>query len=261
MDTLAFNSPERIVEIAAHTGKWKTRLSILRTLLLGFLAGAYISLSFLLYIRVTAELPQDIWGSVSVLIGAGVFPLGLIFVIIAGGELLTGNMMTLITARLAKKITTSHIIRNWTIITISNFIGALFVAYFFGHVLGLTETGPYLERTISVAGSKISESFPKAFVSGIGANWLVCLAVWLAYAANDIAGKVIGIWFPIMAFVAIGFQHVVANMFIIPAAIFAGYFNWIDYLFNFGAVFLGNLIGGAVFVGSFYWVSYGVRPQ
>src|SRR5699024_1072982 len=238
------------------TGVKKVNFPITRSLILGFLAGAYISLGFLLYIRVTAALPLDIWGSMSSLVGAAVFPLGLIFVIIAGGELLTGNMMALATARFANKITTNQIIKNWSIIAISNFIGAIFVAYFFGHYIGYTETGPYLEKTIQVAASKINEPFPKAFVSAIGANWLVCLAVWLAYAANDIAGKILGIWFPIMAFVAIGFQHVVANMFIIPAAIFAGSFNWFDYIENFAAVFLGNAIGGAIFVGGFYWMAY-----
>src|SRR5690606_10082212 len=112
------------------------------------------------------------------------------------------------------------------------------------------------ERTVLVAASKVNEPFLMAFISGIGANWLVCLAVWIAYAANDIAGKILGIWFPIMAFVAIGFQHVVANMFIIPVAIFAGYFTWLDYIENFIAVFSGNFIGGAIFVGGFYWLAY-----
>lgn len=238
-------------------GVKKVHYPLIRILILGFLAGAYISFGFLLYIRVTANLPLDIWGSLSTFIGAAVFPLGLIFVIIAGGELLTGNMMALAVAMFARKIKLTQIVKNWTIIAISNLIGALFVAYFFGHYLGLTETEHYLEATVHVAASKVNEPFLRAFVSGIGANWLVCLAVWLAYAANDVAGKILGIWFPIMAFVAIGFQHVVANMFIIPAAIFAGYFNWFDFIENFIAVFSGNAIGGAIFVGGFYWMAYG----
>lgn len=252
-------SPEEIINISRDSGVKKMRLSSLSTWILGFLAGAYIAFGFLLYIRVTAGIPEDLWGSVSGFIGASLFPLGLILVVVAGGELLTGNMMVLMTARLSKRITTWQIAKNWTIITISNFLGSVFIAYLFGHVLGLTETGPYLAKTIAVAESKINEPFHLAFISGIGANWLVCLAVWLAYAAKDTAGKMIGIWFPIMAFVAIGFQHVVANMFIIPAAIFAGEFNWLLYIDNFIPVFLGNVIGGAVFVGSFYWFAYSQR--
>lgn len=112
------------------------------------------------------------------------------------------------------------------IVTVCNFVGAVFVAYLFGHTLGLTETGPYLAQTVAVAGSKVNEPFHMALISGIGASWLVCLAVWLAYAAKDTAGKIIGIWLPNMEFVAIGFQHGVANMFIISAAIFAGAYSW-----------------------------------
>lgn len=258
---MSFYSPEEILTIASRTGRQKVNLPFLRRIVLGFLAGAYISFGFLLYVRVTASTPEHIWGTLSSLIGAAVFPLGLIFVLIAGGELLTGNMMALTTAWLSKKIRTGDIVHNWVIITISNFLGAIFVAYFFGHYLGLTETGDYLIRTINIAAEKIQEPTGKAFVSGIGANWLVCLAVWLAYAAKDITGKILGIWFPIMAFVAIGFQHVVANMFIIPAAIFAGSFTWIDYLQNFILVFSGNLVGGAIFVGGFYWAAYGQTDQ
>lgn len=253
---MAFKSPEEIVEITRDTGVKKVNLPLSSSLILGFLAGAYISFGFLLYIRITANLPGQIWGSLADFIGAALFPLGLILVLIAGGELLTGNLMTLMPASLSGKITTSQIAKNWTIIAISNFLGAVFFAYLFGHKLGLTEIDPYLSQTIAIAKSKIDEPFHIAFISGIGANWLVCLAVWLAYAAKDTIGKILGIWFPIMAFVAIGFQHVVANMFIIPAAIFAGAFDWMMYLENFIAVFLGNAVGGAFFVGSLYWMAY-----
>src|SRR5699024_6372568 len=223
---MAFNSPEKIVHVTKDTGIRKANLPLSSSLILGFLAGVYISFGFLLYIRITANVPEKIWGAIPEIIGASLFPLGLILVLIAGGELLTGNLMTLVPTRLSGNITTMQIAKNWSIIGVSNFAGAVFFAYVFGHILGLTETSPYLAQTIAVAKSKLDESFFMAFISGIGANWLVCLAVWLAYAAKDTIGKIIGIWFPIMAFVAIGFQHVVANMFIIPAAIFAGSFHW-----------------------------------
>jgi formate/nitrite transporter FocA (FNT family) len=96
----------------------------------------------------------------------------------------------------------------------------------------------------------------QAFISGIGCNWLVAAAVWLSYGANDMVGKIAGIWFPTMAFVAIGFQHVVANMFVIPAAIFAGQASWFAYFENFIPVFLGNAVGGTVFIGLAYWHAY-----
>lgn len=253
---MAFHPPDKNMKNAIKAGIQKANLPIFNNLILGFLAGAYIGFGFLLYIRVSADFPSELWGSLPNLIGAALFPLGLILVLVAGGELVTGNFMAVTTASLSGKVKLHHVARNWIITTISNFIGAVFVAYFFGHKLGLTELEPYLSRTVAVAESKINESFELAFISGIGANWLVCLAVWLAYAAKDVIGKIIGIWFPIMAFVAIGFQHVVANMFIIPAAIFAGFFNWGLYWENFIPVYLGNICGGAIFVGSFYWMAF-----
>jgi formate/nitrite transporter len=118
-----------------------------------------------------------------------------------------------------------------------------------------------LQATIDIAHHKIEASFLQAFVSGIGCNWLVALAVWLSYGAKSFGGKILGIWFPTMAFVAIGFQHVVANMFVIPAAILAGHFTWGDYFVNFAPVWLGNLVGGMIFVAGFYYVAYLRRSE
>ncbi|PLR86819.1 formate/nitrite transporter [Bacillus canaveralius] len=252
---MSFYRPEQIVKISIESGVKKTKYPLQQTLILGFQAGAFVALGYLLYIRVTAPLPAELAG-LSSLIGASVFPIGLILTLIAGGELLTGNMMAVPLARLADKIATKKVIYNWLLITISNFAGAIFVAYIFGHVGGLTETGPYLAKTVSIAEHKLSASYLEAFISGIGCNWLVALAVWLSYGSKDMAGKMIGIWFPTMAFVAIGFQHVVANMFVIPAAIFAGSFTWLDYIRNLVPVFLGNALGGSVFVAMAYWHAY-----
>ncbi len=252
---MAVHSPAQIAEIAASYGAKKARLPLPTVLVLGFLAGAYIALGFLLDIRVIGNAPAE-WGSFANFIGASVFPVGLILVLLAGGELLTGNMMAVSMARLCGRITTLEWGKNLALVTIANFAGALFVAYVFGHTVGLTADGPYLEKLVDMARHKLEDGFLQAFFSGIGCNWLVALAVWLSYGAGSMGGKVLGIWFPTMAFVAIGFQHVVANMFLIPAAIFAGYFTWGDYLANFAAVWLGNLAGGALFVAGAYWTAY-----
>ncbi|MCP8969569.1 formate/nitrite transporter family protein [Ectobacillus ponti] len=250
---MAFHSPQRIAQLMVEAGAKKAKMPVQQALLLGFLGGAFISLGFLLDIRVIANLPKE-WGTFGSFIGGAVFPVGLMLIVIAGGELLTGNMMALPVAVLAKRATAAQLIRNWLLILVSNFIGAIFVAYFFGHVVGLTEAGPFLAKTVAIAQAKLGDTFVKALVSAIGCNWLVCLAVWMAAGAEDIAGKILGIWFPIMGFVAIGFQHVVANMFVIPAAIFVGHFGWADYFSNFVPVFIGNAIGGGVFVGFMYWM-------
>lgn len=255
---MSYSSPQEIAKTTIKSGKAKTELPLHTMLVLGFLGGAYISIGYLLDIRVSADLPHE-WGSFAAFIGAAVFPLGLILILIAGGELLTGNMTAVSIAFLAKQVTFNRLLHNWFWITLSNFIGALFVAYVFGHLAGLTATGPYLEKTVSMAQAKINTDFWPAFFSGIGCNWLVGLAVWLCYGAHNIGGKILAIWFPIMGFVAIGFQHIVANMFLIPAAIFAGKASWLDFAKNFVPVYLGNAVGGFVFVAMVYWIAYAVK--
>lgn len=252
---MAFSKPEKIMEITVENGTKKANNSPLQTMILGFEAGAFIALGYLLFIRVTATLPPNLQG-LSSLIGASLFPIGLILTLLAGGELLTGNMMAVPLAKMAKKISLKQVTVNWFLVTLSNFFGAVFVAYVFGHLVGLTETAPFLNHTISIAQHKLEAPFLKAFLSGIGCNWLVASAVWLCYGAEDMAGKILGIWFPTMAFVAIGFQHVVANMFVIPAAIFAGHFSWGEYMNNFVPVFLGNAVGGVVFIAMAYYHAY-----
>ncbi|ETI68936.1 formate/nitrite transporter family protein [Neobacillus vireti] len=252
---MGYSKPEKIIEITIGNGVKKTNYPAVQTMILGFEAGAFIALGYLLFIRVTGTLSGNLQG-LSNLIGASVFPIGLILTLLAGGELLTGNMMAVPLARMAKRVTSGQVFKNWFLVTVSNFLGAVFVAYFFGHLVGLTETVPYLEKTISIAEHKLDASFLQAFISGIGCNWLVASAVWLSYGADDMTGKITGIWFPTMAFVAIGFQHVIANMFVIPAAIFSGHFTWLEYIHNFIPVFLGNAVGGTIFIAMAYWYAY-----
>lgn len=253
---MSLHSPKEIAQLAIQAGVIKSQAPVSILLILGFMAGAFIATGFLLDLHVINQLPAD-WGSFGGLLGAAVFPIGLILTVLAGGELLTGNMMTMPVAWFARRISGFSVLRNWFWVTIANFIGSLAIAWFFGHLLGMTE-GDYLKKTVAIASAKVNSDFMHAFISGIGCNWLVCLAVWLAFASKDVVGKIFGMWFPVMAFVAIGFQHVVANMFIVPAAIFAGELTWAQYLPNFGAVFLGNMVGGAVFVGLAYFLAF--RP-
>lgn len=249
---MSYYKPEEIADVTISYGQKKANYPFIKSIILGFQAGAFIALGYLLYIRVTAPLPEELQG-LSAIMGASVFPIGLILTLLAGGELLTGNMMAVPMAKLAGKVNQRQVLINLSLITVSNFVGAVFVAYFFGHVLGLTETGLYLDKMVHIAEQKLDSTFVQAFISGIGCNWLVALAVWLCYGADNISGKILGIWFPTMTFVAIGFQHVVANMFVIPTAIFAGHLTWLDYISNFIPVFFGNLVGGSIFVGMLYW--------
>lgn len=248
------HSPEEILEISIQMGQKKVAKPLQAKLVLGFIGGAMISLGYLAYVRVISSVAHE-WGSFASFIGACVFPIGLIVILLGGGELITGNMMAVASAWLDKKVSAKELWLNWLTITFANFIGALFVAYFFGHIVGLTGTGVYLEETISIAQAKIAATPLQAFISGIGCNWFVGLALWLCYGAKDGAGKILAIWFPVMTFVAIGFQHSVANMFIIPAAIFEGQATWGQFIQNVIPVYFGNIVGGAVMVSALYYVS------
>jgi len=145
-------------------------------------------------------------------------------------------------------------------------IGALFVAGVLSYLTsliiapsGTAAASAAFLNTQAVYNAKLSLSFSEAFYRGIGCNWLVCLAVYLAVASDDTIGKIFGIFFPIMAFVAIGFEHCVANMFFIPAYIFANHMAgnpgvWGQFLaVNLLPVTLGNIVGGVIFVAGIYW--------
>ncbi|VTS20066.1 formate/nitrite transporter family protein [Streptococcus porcinus] len=248
-------SPEEIIQTTIAIGQRKVEKPFLAKAILGFIGGAMISLGYLLYVRIAAS-GLETFGAFSSILGACAFPIGLIIILMAGGELITGNMMAVSASFFAKKISFKKLLHNWLIITFFNIIGAIFVAYVFGHFLGLTSSGVFKEEVIHVAQAKILASPLQAFVSGIGCNWFVGLALWLNYGASDASGKLLSIWFPVMTFVALGFQHSVANAFIIPAAIFENGATWLAFLQNFTLVYAGNIVGGAVFVSLFYYKAF-----
>ena len=168
---MSFNSPQETALQAVSAGYKKTQTPLIPLLVLGFMAGAFIAIGFLLDIRITGTMPAE-WGGLRTFIGASVFPIGLVLTLIAGGELLTGNMLTLPMALFSRQIGAAALLRNWVLVTVSNFAGSLAVAFFFGHFLGLTE-GDFLASTVSIAQHKVDADFWHAFVSGVGCNWPV----------------------------------------------------------------------------------------
>ncbi len=198
-------------------------------------------------------------GTLPTLFSGSVFALGLILVVIAGSELLTGNMALVPLAAFRRRATLGELTHNFVFVLVGNLLGALFVAYFLAVQTGVVTAELPLQRLESIAMAKgVEETEWQIFLRALGCNWLVCLAVWMAFAAEDVAGKVLAIFFPIMAFVAMGFDHVVANMFFLPAAIFAGVdgITWWDAIHNWIFAFLGNLVGAVVFVAGAYWYLY-----
>ena len=246
-NTKAYLEPQELYEYTSKKGLAKASGSLKYMLSLGFLGGAFIAVGYLAYLRVAGSIPHE-FGGLGILLGASVFPVGLICILVGGGELITSNMMAVTLAFL--------FVNNLIIITLANLFGYVFVAYFLGHVTGLTE-GAIFEKTLATAESKVNSTFWQGLFSGVGCNWLVGMGAWLSFCAKDVGGKIIGTWFPIMTFVAVGFQHVVANMFVIPAAMFGGAnITLMQFLNNMCVIFLGNFLGGAILVAGLYTIAY-----
>ncbi len=267
--------PAEILETSIEASIAKVESSFRRLLILSVLAGAFIAFaaegSNMAAFNLLAN--TDTYGLGKVLAGA-VFGTGLIMVLLCGGELFTGNTL-IAAAAVEKKVTVRKMLRNWFIVYCGNFLGALLIAYLMNYSGLFASGGGMLGAvTIKIAVSKIGYSFGQAFVLGILCNWLVCLAVWLAYGADTMAGKILGIFFPIWLFVTSGFEHSVANMYYIPAGILAksnetfasvsglteevlAGLTWSDFLLgNLLPVTLGNLIGGSIFVAVAYLYAY-----
>ena len=220
---MATKDPEGIAEAGVEKGVAKARMSWDKALVGGFLAGAYIAFGALLATTTTAGMAPEVWGTLPTFFAGAVFSLGLILVVIGGSELLTGNMALIPLAAFKGKVRLKSLFENFGVVLVGNLIGAVFVAYFLADQTGVITAELPLSRLDEIATTKaVDETEWQIFLRAVGCNWLVCLAVMLAMAAEDVAGKILAIFFPIMAFVAMGFDHVVANMFFLPAAIFAG---------------------------------------
>jgi formate/nitrite transporter len=260
---MAFKTPQETVRAVISIGCAKSTLPLGKLLLLGFLAGAYIALGGLVAEIVGGGCP-DVKAcnpGLAKFIFAAVFPVGLMLVVIAGSELFTGNTALMVPSTLTGATKWQALASNWVWSFVGNFVGSVFVAYFLGHLTGLLAADPWLSCAKGIAETKVSLGFWTLLWRGVGCNWLVCLAVWMAVAAEDVAGKILAIWWPIMAFVALGFEHSVANMYFVPVGIFLGAnVTWFQFLrSNLLPVTLGNILGGALFVGAVYAYLYGRR--
>lgn len=255
--------PQEMAGVAAETGAKKTGRSWDRVLVSAFLAGAYIAFGGLVAIAVSSGLDPGTWGTLPTLFTGTAFTLGLVLVLIAGSDLATGNMLLVPMGAMRGKIGLGDVARNLSLVLAGNLLGAVFVAFFLAVQTGVIgdagaggDAGLTYERLAGIAeGKAAGHTAWETFLRGVGCNWLVCLAVWMSLAAQTVTGKVVAVFFPIMAFVAMGFDHVVANMFFLPAAIFAGVpdLGWDDTVVNWLLAGAGNLVGAVVFVGTSYW--------
>lgn len=269
-----YNKPAELVQIYINSSITKAGMPPRRLIALALLAGAYIAFGAEFCTVAGTGTVETLGFGASKFLGGAAFSLGLMLVVVCGGELFTGNCL-MVTALPEKKITMGGMLYNWITVYLSNFAGALIFALIVCYGGTWMQAGNGLgETALNIAAGKCSLTFAEALLRGIGCNWLVCLGVWMGLAGRDIAGKVFGIFFPIAAFVAMGFEHCVANMYFIPKAlILKGMPQLADYvagseiitnnltLSNFIAgnlipVTIGNIIGGALFVGMLYYAAY-----
>jgi formate/nitrite transporter len=268
--------PPAMARRAEEIGETKAGLPALTIFALSVLAGAFIALGAIFATTVMSNGDSFPYG-VNRLLGGMTFSLGLILVIVAGAELFTGNNL-IVMAWASRRVSTTRLLGNWTLVWLGNFAGAIATAgimyftrqYTFGHnAVGTT--------ALTIANTKTSLGWGQAFTLGILCNALVCLAAWLSYGARSVTDKILAIVFPISAFVATGFEHSVANMYFISIGLFVKHdhtwvaslgsnapdtssITWTNFLWsNLVPVTLGNIVGGALMVGAVYWFIY-LRP-
>jgi len=270
-------SPQEIAVKACEIGEKKASLGLGSTILLSILAGSYIAFGAVFAtISITGMVGSWPYGFMKVMAGL-TFSLGLILVVIGGAELFTGNNLMFI-SWVNRKITFGKMMRNWVIVYFGNFIGSLLIAILVFLTHTYTASSGELGKTmLNLANVKVHYSFIQALVLGILCNILVCLAVWLAYSSRTTSGKILSIIFPITAFIAAGFEHSVANMYILPVALFIKAFDpsfaestgldltslsWTSFFIkNLIPVTIGNILGGAGFVGGIYALLFPVTKR
>ncbi|MBI4082035.1 MAG: formate/nitrite transporter family protein [Candidatus Lambdaproteobacteria bacterium] len=270
--------PAAIARRAEEVGQAKARMDAGTVLALAVLAGAFIALGALFFTTVTTGAAGAMPYGAARLLGGLAFCLGLVLVVLAGAELFTGNNL-IVMAWIGGSVSAGQLLRNWALVYAGNLVGSLAtvaLVYFSGQYR--FAGGAVGAQALAIASAKVSLGFWEPLFLGTLCNALVCLAIWLTMGAHSTTDKVVAILFPISAFVAIGFEHSVANMYFVPiglliksdraflaslgktAADYAG-LTWGAFIVdNLVPVTLGNIIGGAGLVGAVYWFVYLRKP-
>lgn len=268
-------TPAQMAQAAEDAAFAKATSKPAKSFLLGLTAGGYIALGFVFYTTSqvgAAALPFGI----AKVVGGIVFATGLALVVLTGAELFTSSTLTL-TARASGRITWGQLLLNWLVVYVANFLGALtIVGLVYAGGTWHNAKGAWGAVVLDTANTKLHHGFGEAFVLGILCNLMVCLAVWAAYSGRTTTDKVVAVTMPIALFVATGFEHSVANMFMLPLAILikdtagAEYWStagldpgayadltWAHFLVgNLLPVTLGNIVGGGVMIGILYWTIF-----
>lgn len=265
-------SPQEMAQIGENVGVYKATKNQCYSFLSAISAGAFIALAFVFYTTTQTDLGNAPWG-LTKLVGGLVFSLGIIMAVVCGSELFTSSTMTLI-ARVNKRISTTQMLKNWLVVYLGNFIGSLIIVlliWFAGQTMAAN--GQWGLTILKTAQHKIHHTWLEAFCLGILCNIMVCIAVWMSYAGKTLTDKAFIMILPIALFVASGFEHSVANMFMIPMGLITSHASSADFwqainmnplqfadldiyhfIFkNLIPVTLGNIIGGGVCIALMQW--------
>jgi len=255
-----FKTPTEVMAVVLETGVNKARLTVDQVLILGFLSGVYIAFGgiFSQFVSIGATgLKENNPSLVHLLVGL-TFPVALMLIIIAGGELMTGNIMFFIVALVDGKITWKDLAKNWFLVYFSNYAGAVAGAYFYGYLTQVFSAEPYLSGIRLLAVTKTEFDFGVVFVKGVAANQLVNLAILFTIASQDIASKILSCIFIIGIFATLGYEHCIANMFNLTISMLYGApvgYGYSVYR-NLIPTTLGNIVGGGFLVGLLYHYVY-----
>ena len=253
--------PREIARMIERIGVAKARTDVLTLVILGVLAGAFISMGAMLYVVIVTDSTLG-FGQTRLLGGMG-FCLGLVLIVLAGAELFTGNNL-LAMAWASGLIKWREVLRNWLLVYCGNVVGCMAtVQVLLWTGIDKLCKGAVAQTAIDIARTKADLPFTEIFSRGILCNALVCLAVWLALSGRSVADKVLAVPFPVAAFVTLGLEHSIANWFFLPFGI------WLDtghaistagVVRNIVAATAGNIVGGTLLVAGVYWVAY-LRPE
>ncbi len=267
--------PPQIAERAAEIGEGKATKDPTKSFLLAISAGIHIGIAFVFYTIVTTGAGDLPWGMTR-FIGGVAFSLGLILVVVTGGELFTSSVLTLV-ARASGKISWKVLVKNWFVVYLGNLVGALLlVVCMLITKQFMFDGGQVGVNAMKIAQHKLHHDFFQAVALGIMCNVLVCVAVWMSFSGRTLTDKIAVMILPVAMFVSAGFEHCIANMFQVPMAIgikilapdqfwqmtgldvtaFADLTLTNFLMNNLLPVTLGNIIGGGVFVGMWYWLIY-----
>jgi len=246
-------SPRQIAERVEAAGVNKAGLALDKLATLGVLAGVFISIGAALFTLVMTG--NDLGFGPGRLLGGVAFSLGLVLVVVGGAELFTGNAL-IVMAWADGKVSLASLLRNWLVTFVSNGVGAIGLAVLIS-ASGILGLGEQQQTAANIAIAKLALPASEAFFRGILCNMLVCLAVWQSFAARSVIGKVVAVMFPVAAFVALGFEHSIANLYLIPIGMMAGADgSALDFASNVIFVTAGNIVGGAGGIALIYWIIY-----